>query len=292
MPPRQGARGRPYPRGTRGRHAIMSSAENDRPLRARIRDYYRTVSRYIDRERLDRTDRDFWSSLVRDFRCRAVLELGCGTGRITRVLADAAPLVVGVDISPEMLERARKRVGDRPGVHLVRGDMRTLRLDRAFDRVVAANDPFAHLISDGDRDRAVATAARHLAPGGRFVLEGHWLTPDEMRRAELPSGLRRVRTPVADEKLRIREVWRCRKETRRCRARYEYVRGDGTVESAEFEARLWTTDELVERLERSGLELDGLWGGFDHRPFRPERAARILARARRASAPAERPGGR
>ncbi|NIP60492.1 MAG: methyltransferase domain-containing protein [Gemmatimonadetes bacterium] len=266
----------------------MSAAENDRPLRARIRDYYRTVSRYIDRERLDRTDRVFWSRLVRDSRCRTVLELGCGTGRITRVLADAASLVVGVDLSPEMLERARRRVGDRRGVHLLRADMRTLRLGRAFDRVLAANDPFAHLTSDADRDRAVATAARHLAPGGRFVLEGHWLTPDEMRRAGRPSGLRRVRTPDGDEELRIREVWRCREETRRCRARYEYVRDDGTVESAEFDARLWTTDELVERLERTGLELDGLWGGFDRRPFRPGRAVRILARARRAGAPPER----
>lgn len=259
----------------------MSPAENERSLRARIRDYYRTVSRYIDRERLGRADRAFWSQVVHDARCRTVLELGCGTGRITRVLADGASLVVGVDLSPEMLALARDRVGDHPAVHLLRADMRTLRLARTFDRVVAANDPFAHLVSDDDRHRAVSAAARHLAPGGRFVLEGHWLTPDEMRRAGGASGLRRLRSSEGDEALRIREVWRCEEETRRCRARYEYLRNDGTVERARFDARLWSEDELAERLERTGLELEALWGGFDRRPFRPASAVRILARARR-----------
>lgn len=261
----------------------MSSPVGGESLTSRIRDYYRTVSRYIDRERPGEGDRAFWGGVVRRAGEPAVLELGCGTGRITRVLARRARLVVAVDLSPEMLDRARARVGGHPRVRLLRADMRTLALSRRFDQVVAANDPFAHLVSGPDRDRALSTAARHLAPDGRLVLEGHWMSPEEFRTACGPTGFGRERTVEGNGDLTIRERWRCREETRRCTALYEYVEGAETVDRAWFRARLWSVEELERRLDRAGLELEDLWGGFDRRPFRPGSASRLLARARPAA---------
>ncbi|HSL81596.1 MAG TPA: methyltransferase domain-containing protein, partial [Thermoanaerobaculia bacterium] len=78
-----------------------------------VRRYYRTVSRFIDRERLGRPDRDFWRAVAREHRGGAGLDLGCGTGRVTRLLAAELAWVVGVDLSPEMLGRARLRSGRR-----------------------------------------------------------------------------------------------------------------------------------------------------------------------------------
>lgn len=249
-------------------------------LEARVRRYYRTVSRYIDREHVHEDSRAFWRRMARTADDAGVLELGCGTGRITSVLAEGARPVVGVDLSPEMLERARARLAPRPGVHLLRADMRRLPLAGDFGLVTAASDPFAHLERDEDRERSLCEAARVLAADGRFVLELHWLDPDHLAAAGRPGGFERTRSLGPDgEELRIRETWHCDEETRRCTARYEYVRGGRVVDEASFRARLWSVDEVRRRLAGAGLRVRSLWGDFDRTPFDPASSARLLVEA-------------
>src|SRR6185295_3588175 len=93
-----------------------------------------------------------------------VLELGAGTGRATAALAETAGRIVACDLAPELIARARRRLAHLPHVALLGADMRELELAARFDPVVAVYDPFVHLTDDEDRDRALATVARHLAP--------------------------------------------------------------------------------------------------------------------------------
>lgn len=254
------------------------------PLRRQVRSYYRTVSRYIERELSGRDDRRFWRDLARRTGGGPVLELGCGTGRVTGTLAGDARRVVGVDLSAEMLKRARDRLGDRPHVHLILADIRSLRLARSFRLVVAANDPFTHLLEDADRRRALETVARHLEPErGRFVLDAHWLGEENLEEAASAGGFRRERTVEgAGGGLRIRERWRCDRETRRCTVRYEYLEADGSSSRASFRARLWSLPELRGRLDEAGLRVRSLWGGFDRAPFEREVASHLIVEAERA----------
>ncbi len=189
--------------------------------------------------------------------------------------------MVGVDLLPEMLERARPRLSGRAGVHLVRGDMRRLPFSGSFGMVAAASDPFTHLARDADRDRCLAEAAGLLAPGGRLVLELHWFGPGRLAAARSEDGYRRTRRldTGGDEGLRVRETWRCEQETRRCEARYEYLRRGRVVDEASFRARLWSLSELRERLARTGLELRSLWGDFEETPFDPASSPRLLVEA-------------
>src|SRR5690606_14496409 len=71
----------------------------------------------------------------------SVLELGCGYGRVVAALAAPGRVVVGVEQDPELLAMARDALAPlskaaQAGVELVRGDMRTVSLDRRFDRVL------------------------------------------------------------------------------------------------------------------------------------------------------------
>lgn len=264
----------------------------DARLREEVRSYYDTVSRYIEVELARRHDQEFWERIVARADRPHVLDLGCGTGRITEVLAGAASSVVGIDLSREMLRRARQRLADHVHVHLILADMRSLRLSRRFDLVVAANDPFVHLVKDRDRDRALETVVEHLEPAeGRFVLDAFWLGEDRLEQAARPGGYRRERTLEADEisrpdPLRIRETWHCDQERRRCRVRYEYVpqddgesRGSSARDRAVFDARLWSVQELEARLGRAGLRIDSLKGDFDGRPFDPADASHLIVEA-------------
>ena len=104
------------------------------------------------------------SAFLGDASLSAILEVGCGTGYWLRNLAGRAPFVAGVDLSGEMINRARDS-----GAALVRARAESLPwTDRAFDRVVCINA----LHHFADRDAFCAEVRRVLKPGGALLTIG------------------------------------------------------------------------------------------------------------------------
>jgi SAM-dependent methyltransferase len=94
---------------------------------------------------------------------KTILHLGCGGGHNDYVFKKHAR-VTGVDISPSMLKLARAL---NPEVAHLQGDLRKIRLKKAFD-VVAAWDSINHMLTTRDLAKAFATAHDHLIRGGVF----------------------------------------------------------------------------------------------------------------------------
>ncbi len=117
-----------------------------------------------------RDDVPFYTRLAFD-QGGTVLELGAGTGRITEALLAAGHEVVAVDAAPAMLARAAERLEGRAGLELVEGDMRSVRLGRTFDLVIAPFNTLMHAYTLEDQDRTLATVAEHLAQGGLFAFD-------------------------------------------------------------------------------------------------------------------------
>lgn len=120
--------------------------------------------------------RERWRSVLAEWVGRGpgrVLDVGCGTGAISLLLAEVGFHVVGVDFAPRMLRRARAKaatVDER--IDLVRGDAERLPLTaNGFDAVTAR-----HLIwTLPDPEAALREWRRVCKPGGRIALiEGHW----------------------------------------------------------------------------------------------------------------------
>ena len=105
------------------------------------------------------------------FADRDVLDIGIGTGRTTAYLAPVARHYVGIDYSPAMLERARRRF---PGASLRLGDMRDLSDfdDQRFDFVFASNNVLDAIDHD-DHEQALIEWARVLRPGGMLAFTSH-----------------------------------------------------------------------------------------------------------------------
>ena len=101
---------------------------------------------------------------------RTLLHLGCGGGHHDFTLKEQFD-VTGVDISPSMLDLARRL---NPEVEYVEGDMRTVDLRRTFDAVLLLDSVY-YMKNEADLAAAFRTAHRHLPPGGMFhtVVEGH-----------------------------------------------------------------------------------------------------------------------
>ena len=113
-------------------------------------------------------DAHFFARLLARVRPRRVLELACGSGRVTFTLAAALPMakIVGVDSSIDMLDKAAAaRDAAEPSVRervaLVEGDMRDWPgTGDVFDAVIVACCSVSHLLTLDDRRRTWATAFR------------------------------------------------------------------------------------------------------------------------------------
>ena len=118
-------------------------------------------------------DIPFYVGLAREAASRGerVLELGCGTGRVTIPMAQAGAEVTGLDSSPAMLDIARAK-RERAGVTVrwVEGDMADFELPERYGLVVIPFRSFLHLIGDEDQLNCLAAIHGHLTAGGRLAL--------------------------------------------------------------------------------------------------------------------------
>ena len=121
------------------------------------------------------------------------LEFGIGTGRVAVPLAARGVRVAGIELSPPMLEKLRTKA-DEATIPVTLGDMATAEATRApgkYALVYLVFNTISNLLTQAEQVACFRNAARHLRPGGRFVIE---LWVPDLRR--LPPGQQA-------------NVWRC-----------------------------------------------------------------------------------
>jgi SAM-dependent methyltransferase len=114
----------------------------------------------------------FYRKLARDMGSGSspVLELACGTGRLTIPIARDGHEMVGLETSPTMLEAARtKAESSGLGITFVRGDMRAFASHRHFGLIVVSCNSLAHLTTNEDLRACFRRVRDHLEPGGFFA---------------------------------------------------------------------------------------------------------------------------
>jgi SAM-dependent methyltransferase len=98
------------------------------------------------------------------------LEFAIGTGRVAIPLSERGVPVTGIELSSPMIDQLRMKV-DEATIPVVRGDMATATAPGKFALVYLVYNAISNLMTQGEQVACFRNAARHLAPGGRFVIE-------------------------------------------------------------------------------------------------------------------------
>ncbi|HSU84134.1 MAG TPA: class I SAM-dependent methyltransferase, partial [Thermoanaerobaculia bacterium] len=102
-----------------------------------VRDYYHRILPFYDAELAGRGDGGLWAWAASVPPGCRVLELGAGTGRATAWLARAAAQVVALELAPEMIAVARRKLAGLSNVRFLAADMREIPRRSSFDLVAA-----------------------------------------------------------------------------------------------------------------------------------------------------------
>ena len=177
---------------------------------------------------------------------RTLLDVACGTGAHLAELRQWFE-VEGVDISPAMLEVARKRL---PGVRLRLGDMRTLDLGRQFDAVICLFSSIGYIVDGAELGPTIRRLAAHVGLGGVLIVDG-WVRPGEW-----DDGHRAAPEIASDDKTTVVRLAVGRREDRITDLEMHHlVRTESRVEYFVERHRLamTPTEDYVRAFEEAGL---------------------------------------
>lgn len=214
-----------------------------------------------------------------------MLELGCGTGRLSLPVARVTDRFVGVDRSAAMLARLRRRLRHarlRGRAATIRGDIRNLPLRAAagFALVMAPYGMMHSLLSDADLRAAFRSVRGVLSPTGSFVID---LVPELIRWDEYSRRVSLQGRGPGGGRLKLIETVRQDRRRRRTVFDQEFVEeidGCSTRHRFAITFRTLTVPEMTTRLERAGFGVEAVLGDYGGRPWHPQADVWVIVATR------------
>ena len=196
-----------------------------------------------------------------------VLELCCGTGRLTIPLREAGIDIVGLDGSASMLQAAARKADQRDvDVEWVQADIREFDLSGRFRLVMLPFNSLQCIYSNEDLARTLTCIGGHLEPGGLFVFDIFNPSIDLMvERRQHPSEVAAFHTGDG-RAVRITETCRYDDALQVNRVKWA-VEIDGETRVQNLDMRVFYPLEMDALLRFHGWTVLHKYGSFDERPF-------------------------
>ncbi len=198
-----------------------------------------------------------------------VLELGCGTGRITVRLLKEGIDITGLDMSEKMIELLERKAGKeglKAKTHL--GSMTDFKIDDRFKLAIFPYRSFLHLLSTAEREKTLANIYSHLEKGGKIIL--HIYNPSEQE-LDCTDTLHKIdEHTIVKEGKKYTMKWFLRYYPEKGTADYAILVFDETGrEVNKFEMTIFfvTPDELKALLEKTGFKNITTYCGFEYEDY-------------------------
>ena len=202
-----------------------------------------------------------------------ILEIGCGTGRLSLLLGQLGHKVMACDVSPEMIRVAQRKLTNlnnpKCDVEFLVADVRELSFQRKFDLVFMPGGVFEYLLTTNDQRKALTQISRILNNRGRLIFD--MITP--------PTLTKRRTKDARNQLVSSGDAW----TYSWVKAQYDHfyqialrrsffevydASGEMTRKHCfQFVQRYSNRTEISLILELSGFKVENLFGDFDYSPF-------------------------
>ena len=185
------------------------------------------------------------------------LELAIGTGRVALPLAARGVPVSGIDASRKMVERLREKPGGKD-IPVAIGDMSVTSIEGTFSLVYLVWNGLWNLRTQEKQVACFENAARHLVPGGRFVIE--LIVPD-LTNVSPGHNIQPIRSDETGWSFDVYDV-----VTQRLTSNHYWITGQGVRARCGPGRYAWPSElDLMARI--AGMKLEDRWAGWRREPF-------------------------
>ena len=222
------------------------------------------------------SDLQFYKKWLLTNKDARILELCCGTGRLTIPIAQEGYNICGVDYTSSMLERAQaKAIKTGLEINFIEADIRTLDLQEQFDFIFIPFNSIHHLYRNEDLFKALESVKRHLKDGGLFLFD--CFNPNIQYIVENEKG----QTVIAEYKtddgrnILIKQTMRYESATQINRIEWHYSINSEFHSIQNLDMRLFFPQELDSYLKQAGFNIIHKFGGFGEETFSNESEKQI-----------------
>ncbi|MCP4140955.1 MAG: class I SAM-dependent methyltransferase [Chloroflexi bacterium] len=219
---------------------------------------------------------DFYRELIANshLQTQGVLEIACGTGRVTMQLAEDGIEITGLDISPELLEIARAKSVGIPNVSWVLDDMKAFEIGKRFGYIFMPGHSFQFMNTPDEQVQCLEQIKRHLVIDGLLVIhidhqDVGWLAGLPNNQEELVYQKGPILThPATSQQYCQDYAWSFEPSTQTAtvRTNWEQISENGTT------AQVWEMEpaqlhcvypfEIEHLLKRAGFSIEAVYGDF------------------------------
>lgn len=209
-----------------------------------------------------------------------ILEIGCGTGRVTIPIAKVGGDITGIDNSDGLLEVANQKVSKiknmAGSIELINADMRDFSINKKFNLVIIPYRAFLHMHSVEDQKKTLKNIYNHLAPGGHLIMNMFFPRIDviDSHINQLGNAVKQVKVleNKNGNKLMVHDSRQYSSYTQLINQYFivEEINPEGLVISKQYfplTLRWVTKFEMEHLFELSGFKVINSYGWFDKRPL-------------------------
>ncbi len=218
---------------------------------------------------------DFYRELIAQSPLKAdgVLEVACGTGRITMRLAKDGVDITGLDISSELLEIARPKSIGLSNVNWVLDDMRTFEIDRKFGHIIIPGHSFQFMATPDEQVQCLKQIKHHLVDDGLLIVhldhqDFSWIAGILNNKESVYEQGPILTHPTTSQKIRPSYAWTFEPSTHTAtvKMKFEEIDGNGNViqtwEMEQMRLHCVFRFEMEHLLKRVGFTIEAVYGDF------------------------------
>lgn len=197
-----------------------------------------------------------------------ILELCCGTGRLTIPIAKDGYSICGVDYTPSMLEQAKmKAIEAELVIDFIEADIRMLDLQEKFDLIFIPFNSIHHLYRNEDLFNALGCVRNHLKAGGLFLLDCFNPNIQYIVESEKVQAVIAEYTTDDGRDVLIKQTMRYESTTQINRIEWHYFINGEFHSIQNLDMRMFFPQELDSYLERAEFDIIHKFGSFEEEAF-------------------------